>query len=367
MLDFEEFHVANWVRVDTVRRETTTAYYTFTTVAGQLSSVHRRKRSDTSLPAPAARNSCTTRSKSRQPIVAPQDKRHEMMTGGAFGHPSGGGVIRISFVPPTTEEWAEWLATCQGEQQSLNAKVVAGTIAKAKKAIYGKLKESVYANKSGPFAGKCAFCETEVYSAQHADIEHFRPKGAIKDENDAPIRLTDGSPHPGYYWLAYDFTNLLLSCQLCNQPSTGRSEGTRIGKWNAFPLVDETKRAQRPGEEVQEEPILINPTQEDPALHLGLDPVTGVLFAVNASARGEACIEVFGLNSRGLPALRRKKYEDVQRLWRAWLFKQLDGADTTSEETRLREVRDGRDDYAIAGLRAVEDSRVHAALLTVAV
>ena len=39
------------------------------------------------------------------------------------------------------------------------------------------------------------------------DVEHFRPKSAVLDD---PL-------HGGYWWLAYDFQNYLLSCSLCNR------------------------------------------------------------------------------------------------------------------------------------------------------
>lgn len=45
------------------------------------------------------------------------------------------------------------------------------------------------------YHGKCAFCETKSESMH---VEHFRPKRG------------------GYYWLAYSWDNLLLSCPTCN-------------------------------------------------------------------------------------------------------------------------------------------------------
>ena len=53
------------------------------------------------------------------------------------------------------------------------------------KAVKDKLEEI--------FNHKCAFCETHDKRAKR-DIEHFRPKSI-------------------YYWLGYEWTNFLLSCQ----------------------------------------------------------------------------------------------------------------------------------------------------------
>ena len=57
------------------------------------------------------------------------------------------------------------------------------------------------------YHGKCAYCE-RYYKL---DVEHYRPKGAISDENGNPLRAT------GYYWLGYEWSNLLPSCISCNR------------------------------------------------------------------------------------------------------------------------------------------------------
>jgi uncharacterized protein (TIGR02646 family) len=49
---------------------------------------------------------------------------------------------------------------------------------------------------SNQYHHKCAFCEQKV---EQFHVEHFRPKKG------------------GYYWLAFSWDNLLLSCPTCNQ------------------------------------------------------------------------------------------------------------------------------------------------------
>src|SRR5437016_1604606 len=58
---------------------------------------------------------------------------------------------------------------------------------------------------------KCAFCESYFAHVGFGDVEHFRPKAGYKQ------RDSDELKRPGYYWLAYDWSNLFYSCQLCNQ------------------------------------------------------------------------------------------------------------------------------------------------------
>ena len=62
------------------------------------------------------------------------------------------------------------------------------------------------------FKGKCAYCESNFLHVYSGDVEHFRPKGEIEEVN--PPKK------PGYFWLAADWNNLLLSCRNCNQKLT---------------------------------------------------------------------------------------------------------------------------------------------------
>ncbi len=111
---------------------------------------------------------------------------------------------------------------------------------------------------------KCAYCESVYQASSDGDIEHFRPKGAI-----AEIKQK-----PGYYWLANDWENLLLSCQHCNQQRKhkiyGKEKVETQGKKDQFPVKDEKKRMKGPGDSFAKEEkvrLLINPCIEDPDDH----------------------------------------------------------------------------------------------------
>lgn len=55
--------------------------------------------------------------------------------------------------------------------------------------------------------GKCAYCESKIYAVGANEVEHYRPKGP-----------PDNVPgHPGYWWLAHDWFNLLPTCRDCNK------------------------------------------------------------------------------------------------------------------------------------------------------
>jgi len=162
------------------------------------------------------------------------------------------------------------------------------------------------------FKGKCAYCESRYAGTQPMDVEHWRPKGEIKDSDTPSIK-------PGYYWLAAEWTNLLPSCIDCNR---GRRQfdmldGKNIvlGKKNQFPLLDSTKRVTRHEDDPlniggTEECLLINPCNEDPEELLKYDEDGLVLPrspdpSSTDHKRAMASIRVYALNRAELVAERR--------------------------------------------------------------
>ena len=68
-------------------------------------------------------------------------------------------------------------------------------------------------------SGKCAYCERVLDSSGlEADLEHFRPKAQVEAWVTAPAGVIDvgGDASTGYYLLAYDPENFLVSCRPCN-------------------------------------------------------------------------------------------------------------------------------------------------------
>ncbi len=158
------------------------------------------------------------------------------------------------------------------------------------------------------FHDKCAYCESSATATSDWDVEHFRPKGRVAERED----------HPGYYWLAYKWQNLYLSCQHCNQSRKDRprwgdpSELPAGGKADQFPLLDETTRAMGPSDDVSaEHTLLIDPCLSNPEDYLGYDP-TGQIFSPNDDPRGGKTIEVFHLRRRRLRDYRRNTMKIVK-------------------------------------------------------
>lgn len=197
-----------------------------------------------------------------------------------------------------------------------------------------KGQKNFYTDVTGPFRGKCAYCEAKI-GRQYGDVEHYWPKGAVQHEDRSPVMVTyNGNPreHPGYYWLAYMWTNLLPSCVICNSGSAGFGKGVR------FPV--DGARALRPGEEAAENPKLLHPCDDEPDDHLAFDG-TGVI--VEKTERGRATKDVLGLNERSLPRERCQKWQHVlERIDRVfarysdhapeWIISQLQDLQTDDQE-----------------------------------
>ncbi|WP_053002429.1 retron system putative HNH endonuclease [Kordia jejudonensis] len=164
--------------------------------------------------------------------------------------------------------------------------------------------------------GKCVYCESTFLKTYVGDIEHFRPKGEIEE-----LKPT-GNSKPGYYWLAADWNNLLLSCRNCNQKSKQRTENNAalrsMGKMNQFPLLDEAHRARTHTDDLQKEEevrLLINPAVENPEDYFKYDINSGVMQPKTSEQliqeRAKASIKVFALQRVKLVHSREKKAIEI--------------------------------------------------------
>ena len=144
---------------------------------------------------------------------------------------------------------------------------------------------------------KCCFCESKITHIAYGDVEHFRPKAGYRQHPDDPLG------RPGYYWLAYDWGNLYLACQLCNQRF----------KRNTFPLKDDGRRCHNHRADLTlEEPLFIDPGSVDPEAHIEFSAEQPV--AKNGSLEGETTIEALGLRREELREVRFDRYQMLSTL-----------------------------------------------------
>ena len=153
------------------------------------------------------------------------------------------------------------------------------------------------------FSDKCAYCESKMASSSDWNVEHFRPSKRVEER----------PSHPGYYWLTYDWTNLYMSCQHCNQRRriradwSQRSPETTGGKMCQFPLIEEHARAMNPSCPIEvEQPLLIDPCQDLPEKFLSYG-VMGEIFPKNGNSRARETIRILHLSRRQLKNARAER------------------------------------------------------------
>lgn len=167
------------------------------------------------------------------------------------------------------------------------------------------------------FHKKCAYCESKVSYATNLDVEHYRPKSRVQQDRE------DTRVIHGYYWLAWDWDNLLPACPQCNRwfthaiPDIGE---ITIGKKNQFPLADDSKRVthHKDHDKLEREmPLLLHPCDDEPAVHLEFTD-KGVIRAAllpggMPSKIGETSIEVYALHRPDLTIERSENAMKIKR------------------------------------------------------
>jgi uncharacterized protein (TIGR02646 family) len=107
------------------------------------------------------------------------------------------------------------------------------------------------------FYGKCAYCESIIENVSYGDIEHFRPKSKYRS-------------------LTFEWTNLLLACEVCN----------RSNKKTYF----------------DENIPFVNPCEDDPNEHFNFDFDRATLsaFVDGRTERGKITVKILDLNRKKL-------------------------------------------------------------------
>jgi uncharacterized protein (TIGR02646 family) len=168
--------------------------------------------------------------------------------------------------------------------KTLMEKVARGEVIKTTVDIQGYAPAEVKAKLEEIFDEKCAFCEAKTKSGAHYDTEHFRPKSV-------------------YYWLAYEWSNFLLSCQRCNREyKLGRFPTEQLNA--RVPQVDfsyktsvdafyEACHIESPALQA-ENGLLLHPALNAPEAHLGVQR-NGEIQA--RTRKGEVSIQFYGLSN----------------------------------------------------------------------
>jgi len=143
---------------------------------------------------------------------------------------------------------------------------------------------------------KCCYCENTFLDVSYGDVEHFRPKKGYTNVQLGPLIK------PGYYWLAYDWSNLHLACEICN----------RKHKKNYFPLKPRSYRVTDHHNEHRipdEEPLLLCPTDDNSA-HFSFNEHV----IKGTTDEGITSVYHYGLDRTELNQTRRDHYMLLQSL-----------------------------------------------------
>lgn len=150
---------------------------------------------------------------------------------------------------------------------------------------------------------KCGYCEAR---SAPLDVEHYRPKGSVRQARG------EAEQRPGYYWLAYEWSNLLLACVLCNQVREDMT-GTSTGKGSLFPLSEPSQRARSHHDSLaQEAPQLLHAYEDDFDEHIDYRQH----MPLAKTERGRVTIEVLRLRGKDHLTLRADRWALVDKYLR---------------------------------------------------
>ncbi|HJX84241.1 MAG TPA: hypothetical protein VJ723_07860 [Candidatus Angelobacter sp.] len=235
--------------------------------------------------------------------------------------------------------------------------------------IWGDLKHWLLKNV---FHDKCAYCETPL-DRSFPPAEHHRPKGRVtyrrNGDTIAAMTLDEAGEqfeHPGYFWLAYHWKNLVPSCDKCNSGegkqnqfpiSSGKSH-VLIKKLTAADIsaMEEKPLASKkwpglhylpPGKlNEEEEPQLLHPYLDDPEVHLVFGD-RGIIAAKDKSTKGSQTIGVLTLDK-----LDKRRFEYQQLANSQYLGAMIAKGTVEQKKERAEEAiadfRSGKSPYSRA-------------------
>lgn len=151
------------------------------------------------------------------------------------------------------------------------------------------------------YKNKCAYCEKFAHNPK---IDHHRPKGRV---------VGTGANNRGYYWLCYEWTNLLPTCTNCNEIGAKGSKFPVSGTRNDIhpttgtpPSLHVTELLYPSTFNVGELPELLHPEYCFPHRHFNFDR-SGRIFGL--SHFGNRTIEAIRLDNEDLNGWRRTIYD----------------------------------------------------------
>lgn len=160
------------------------------------------------------------------------------------------------------------------------------------------------------FHKKCVYCECRVGHGFPYHVDHFRPKGCPTEQR------VEVEGHTGYYWLAFEWWNLVPSCNNCNsnapkcqkssEDTEGKKQEFRVLGERVFKPLDDSDKWRKQVED--ERALLLDPYSCSPEEHFFFDEL-GMIYGLTAN--GKETVSVCKLNRADLVDARMSKHRDV--------------------------------------------------------
>lgn len=164
---------------------------------------------------------------------------------------------------------------------------------------------AVKALLEGIYDEKCSYCESTVRHVAAVQVEHYRPKNGVAEE----------ATHNGYYWLALEWSNLVLGCPVCNgQGAKGNKFpilGDRVFRQNPIGSNSNLDRSQLLPDVSplsNELPVLLHPEVDNPMEHLKYNAYA---LLEHTTERGEGTIRICRLNRADLVRERQRVINEL--------------------------------------------------------
>lgn len=205
---------------------------------------------------------------------------------------------------------------------------------------------------------KCGYCETSFKIESSLSMDHYRPKGKLIGED-----------HPGYYWLEYEYTNLLPACFGCNHVKSShfpidKSKGKRVTQ---PPMRNNCldMEACRVNSEIHiaEKPLLLHPEVDKPEEHLIFLP-TGEVNGI--TTKGETSVRIYKLNRDELITARKVAIDELFRtvivplgqFWKKEITKEILFHDLNKELIKIKVAGNPQNEYSRLGWFLFEEFEI---------
>lgn len=206
-----------------------------------------------------------------------------------------------------------------------------------------KFKSSIYRNGSiGDlkiiYNNKCGYCETITAAGAELRVDHYRPKDKVKED---PTHLT------GYYWLSYEWSNLILACEKCNRAKSNKFPIEQAGVRCYQPIkiigtndLDKTTFIATHNALSDELPSIVNPEIDKNLTDWFIFLPNGEIKEINNHTRFKETIKICKLNREPLILDRKKIFDDKVNKIEKYINDFIMDNDTSKITTRVNDLLD---------------------------